>query len=114
MRVIRIQSSVAYQCLAQDVRLHLTLQTDIGMLEVASTAPEGQERRAPRSNSMRVGDHDFDRLRPGESTPNIRHFCDNALARKGVANEDDEAIVAGNHVPTVGHIADVDSDSIPD
>jgi len=112
--MIGIQSSLAYERVTQNLCLHLTLQTDVGMLEVTAAATEGMERGAARSNTVGVGNNDLDRLRPGEAAPNIRYLRDDSLTGKGMAHEDDEAIVSGHQVPTVGRIADVDGDSIPD
>ena len=63
---------------------------------------------------MSVRDQELDGLRPRETAPDFRHLGHNALAWQSMAQENNEPIVTGHHVPTVSRIAHIDGDPIPD
>ena len=111
--MIGTQLAVAHERVAQYVQLHLTLQIAIGMLKVTTTAAKGVERRTSRSNTLSIRNQDLYCLRPREAAPDVRDLSNHPLTGKGMAHEDNEAVVPRHHVPAVSRIAHVDADSIP-
>ena len=104
---------MAHERVAQYVQLHLTLQIAVGMLKVTTTAAKGVERRTPRSNTLSIRNHDLYCLRPREAAPDVRDLSNHPLTGKGMAHEDNEAVVPRHHVPAVSRIANVNGDPIP-
>ena len=91
------------ELLADDRRLELPLRGGVDVLPVAATAPAGPAVRAGPLDPVGRGLEDLDGVGAAEARVAVLGDPhDHPLARQGVPDEDDPALVPRNAVPAVG------------